>query len=65
MKDDKRPLWAKCVSCAHCWAVCYLPMDMVLAAQLIAQAKKCPRCGADGPTIAKQSDGALQEREAN
>jgi Zn finger protein HypA/HybF involved in hydrogenase expression len=48
---DKKPLWAKCSNCGHTWAVAYLPMEMETVAQLLTQAKNCPRCGGDKPTI--------------
>lgn len=59
--EEKKPMWAKCESCNHCWPVCYLPMEAALAGKMMAQAKNCPKCGAPKPVVAKQNDGVLRE----
>lgn len=42
---DRRPFNALCgnAACNHVWIVCYLPMPMHLAAELMAAAR-CPMC---------------------
>ena len=60
--EEKRPFWAKCDECQHCWAAAYLPMEMGLAGKLLKRLH-CPMCGA-GPKrilIAKQDNGILKE----
>lgn len=59
----KRPFWAKCGACGHCWVAAYLPMEMAKAASLLGRAR-CPM-GCDPPVfIARQHDGELQEPAA-
>jgi hypothetical protein len=60
--EPKRPFWAKCGSCNHCWPAAYLPMEMGRAGKLL-KGLLCPMCAA-GPgriLIAKQDNGILQE----
>lgn len=60
MAAQRKPFWAKC-SCGHIWPVCYLPMEMMLAAKVMKRAS-CPVCGATKEIgIAKQDDGKLLE----
>lgn len=60
MTDTRKPFWAKCGSCSHCWAPVYLPMEMAAAAKLMLRAA-CPMCGSRKAFVAKQHDGELQE----
>jgi Zn finger protein HypA/HybF involved in hydrogenase expression len=59
--EEKKPFWAKCEACKHCWPACYLPMEVGLVAKIMAGIKNCPKCGAPKPSIAKQDDGKLLE----
>lgn len=56
-----KPLWAKCVKCALCWPIAYLPMNMKLFAKITKGGFRCPRCGDAKPVVAKQDNGILQE----
>lgn len=58
--ESKSGFWAKCRACAHCWIVCYLPMEITKAAKLIGKAA-CPNCGDARPLVAKQDNGQLLE----
>jgi hypothetical protein len=58
--EEKRPFWAKCSACQHCWTVAYLPMEITAACRLIGKAA-CPMCGDRKPMIAKQDNGGLNE----
>lgn len=62
---DRKPFWAKCTGCQHCWPAAYLPMELFAAAKLM-KAVKCPMCGKGpkGIVVAKQDDGALKEPAA-
>lgn len=60
---DKRPFWARCSACGHCWPVAYLPMDMSTVARLAGRAA-CPQCGDRKSVVAKQHEGVLQEVQA-
>lgn len=55
---ERKPFWAKCADCNHCWPVAYLPMEMSKAGKLM-RGLKCPMCAATGKriVIAKQDDG--------
>ena len=60
--EPKRPFWAKCWGCGHCWPAAYLPMPMGLAGKVLGKLH-CPMCG-EGPKkvgIAKQDNGRLME----
>jgi hypothetical protein len=61
-RNDKRPFWAKCGACDHCWACAYMPMTMERVAQLLINLH-CPACGQDSSKVfvAKQDNGILQE----
>lgn len=60
MSEARKPFWAKCGDCSHCWAAAYLPMEMKACAKLLMRAA-CPMCGGRKVFIAKQDDGVLQE----
>lgn len=62
MSDEKKPFWAKCGGCNHCWPCAYLPMSLERAGKLL-QGLSCPMCGADSEHVfvAKQHDGKLLE----
>ena len=59
------PFWSRCANdaCRHCWIVCYLPMEMTLAARLM-KAATCPMCGSKKAFVAKQDHGVLTEEAA-
>ena len=58
---DRKPFWARCSHCGHCWPVAYTPLCMATFAGIIARAV-CPNCGAaKGLKIARQCDGVLLE----
>lgn len=65
MTEERKPFWAKCTGCSHCWPAAYLPMALDAAARLM-KAAKCPMCGKGpkGIVVAKQKDGKLNEPEA-
>lgn len=61
MTEVRKPFWAKCPSCAHCWAAAYLPMEISQCAKLLQKAS-CQNCGETKHIgIAKQKDGKLNE----
>jgi DNA-directed RNA polymerase subunit M/transcription elongation factor TFIIS len=61
--DEKKPFWAKCGACGHCWAAAYLPMEAMLFSKIAKNAaKNCPKCGATKIFVAKQNDGVLLEQ---
>lgn len=61
MTEDRKPFWAKCPTCAHCWPAAYSGMEVSLFAKLVKRAA-CPMCGcAKGIGIAKQDNGILRE----
>ena len=64
--SDRKPFWAKCTGCQHCWPAAYLPMEIFAAAKLM-KAARCPMCGKGpkGIAIAKQKDGVLTEPAAS
>jgi hypothetical protein len=41
---DRRPVWGKCPGCGHVWIVLYEPLELRVAAKLLARAC-CPMCG--------------------
>ncbi len=64
MSEERKPFWAKCGKCSHCWPAAYAPMELHLFASTI-MAAVCPMCGANkGIKVAKQDDGKLLEPEA-
>lgn len=62
MSLERKPFWAKCAACSHCWAAAYLPMEMSACAKLLQRAT-CPMCGSRKAFVAKQNDGVLKEPE--
>lgn len=56
--EERKPLWARCVQCGHCWPVAYYPMQISKLATLLDA--KCPNCAAAGVVIAEQDDGTLK-----
>lgn len=60
MSGEKKPFWAKCRACSHCWPAGYLPMEATAFCK-IAMRAYCPMCGEGKPWIAKQDNGVLQE----
>jgi hypothetical protein len=60
----RKPFWAKCPSCSHCWPAAYAPMEVALFAKTVMRAA-CPMCACSkGILIAKQNDGELLEGQA-
>lgn len=62
--EPKKPFWAKCGDCAHCWPMAYLPMDVSKLSQVIGRKPRCPKCASTKVFVAKQDNGVLQEPEA-
>jgi hypothetical protein len=60
MTEARKPFWAKCGACSHCWPAAYIPMEARAWARLVMRAV-CPMCGSRKVLIAKQNDGVLQE----
>ena len=60
--DPRKPFWAKCKPCGHCWPIAYLPLE-VSAVVKAGKRATCPMCAATGKEIgiAKQDDGKLLE----
>jgi hypothetical protein len=58
-----KPLWAKCVKCAHCWPVAYLPISVSILAKIGKGGFRCPKCGDGKPVVAKQDNGVLLETD--
>lgn len=60
-EEERKPFWAKCPTCSHCWPIVYMP----IAVELMAKATKratCPMCGETKKIgIAKQDEGKLLE----
>jgi len=62
--EERKPFWAKCPKCGHCWPAAYLPMEISACAKLLMKCR-CPMCGcAKKIGIAKQKNGKLLEPEA-
>jgi hypothetical protein len=61
--EPRKPFWAKCGSCSHCWPAAYAPMEVMAFARTV-KAARCPMCGGKKILVAKQDDGKLQESEA-
>lgn len=63
----KKPVWAKCQNCGHCWPVAYLPMNLSAFAKLAKRTAICPHCATTGKKIivAKQNDGELLEARSS
>jgi hypothetical protein len=60
MTEKTVPFFGRCGECGHCWPVCYLPMELEKAANLMAGAM-CPK-GCDGRVmIPRQTNGNLQD----
>lgn len=60
---ERKPFWAKCGACDHCWPAAYLPMDLAACAMLLMRAA-CPKCAAaKGIKVARQKDGVLLSDE--
>jgi hypothetical protein len=60
-QEERKPFWAKCPKCSHCWAAAYAPMELGAFAKTIMRAA-CPMCGTHkGVMIAKQHNGKLLE----
>lgn len=62
MAPERRPFWAKCDGCGHCWPVATFPSDLATVAKSMIANRHCPKCGGARSTIAKQEDGILLER---
>lgn len=61
MTEPRKPFWAKCPTCSHCWPAAFLPMEINKAADLMKRAA-CPNCGETKHIkVAKQNDGKLNE----
>lgn len=60
MSEDRKPFWAKCGACLHCWPAAYLPMAMDKCAEVL-KSPRCPMCGGKNVLVAKQDDGKLLE----
>lgn len=63
--EVKKPLWAKCGQCEHCWPCAYLPIDLAVMGKLLKKLH-CPMCAADSKDVfvAKQTNGVLEEPSA-
>lgn len=57
MDDFRKPFWAKCSDCSHCWPAAYTPMEVTAFARTVT-ASRCPMCGSKKTVVAKQDDGA-------
>ncbi len=58
---ERKPFWAKCPACAHCWIAAYTGIEVELFAKLVKRAA-CPMCGETKKIgIAKQDNGKLLE----
>ncbi len=42
--SERQPFNGRCGECDHVWPVCYLPMQLDLAAKAMKSAR-CPMCG--------------------
>ena len=60
--EARKPFWAKCADCGHCWAAAYAPMEIMTFARTV-KAARCPMCGCKKSVVAKQDDGKLLEQE--
>lgn len=60
MTEERKPFWAKCRKCSHCWPAAYAPMPITDFCRTAKRAV-CPMCGDTKPVIAKQDDGKLLE----
>lgn len=58
----KKPFWAKCAKCSHCWPCAYLPIELGVMGKLLKKLQ-CPMCAAESKDVlvAKQDNGVLQE----
>lgn len=60
--EKRKPFWAKCGGCSHCWPAAYVPMEAITFGRTI-KAARCPMCGSKKNVVAKQDDGKLLEPE--
>lgn len=62
-EEPRKPLFAKCVKCQHCWPAAYLPMELAVMAKVLSRVF-CPHCGATPKhvVLARQSEGILLEK---
>lgn len=60
MTEVRKPFWARCGECNHCWAAAYAPMQLSKIAKIL-RACICPRCASKKIFVAKQNDGELLE----
>jgi hypothetical protein len=61
---ERKPFWAKCPECKHCWIAAYTGMEVAAFAKIVMRAA-CPMCGcAKKIGVAKQDNGKLNEGEA-
>jgi hypothetical protein len=61
-QEERKPFWAKCDECAHCWPAAYLPIELGKIGKML-KGLHCPMCGAPSKNlrIAKQDNGVLKE----
>jgi hypothetical protein len=62
---EKKPFWAKCAECGHCWPAAYTPIELGLIGKMLKRLH-CPMCGADARKlrVAKQDNGVLKEPQS-
>jgi hypothetical protein len=61
MTEQRKPFWAKCPTCAHCWPAAYAPLEVEIFARLVKKAA-CPMCGETKHIgVARQDQGKLLE----
>lgn len=60
VEPARKPFWARCGDCAHCWPAAYAPLPVITFARTVMRAR-CPMCGSKKVLVAKQDDGKLLE----
>lgn len=55
MADRRNPFHGMCSRCEHVWVICYLPMEVTKAAELMKRAA-CPMCACSSVFIPSERE---------
>ena len=62
--EERKPFWAKCEPCNHCWVAAYTPMEAFKFVKIL-KSIRCPKCGSPKAKVAKQRDGVLNDADCS